>query len=216
VIKLNTVEEIKRKNKLKRNSYLTSDTKKQEELPKNLKYFKNLISRTLLAIIFVLGSMIFTNISDKNKELYQNIVLTNSLSFTKINNLYQSIFGSVDVINTKTNDASTVFSGSIKYSNMENYQNGVKLTVGINETVNVITSGIIVFIGEKENLGNTIIIQGNDGADIWYSNITDTDLTIYDYIESGSILGTSNSEDIYLTIEKDGKYISYEEYQKLI
>ena len=41
-------------------------------------------------------------------------------------------------------------------------------------------------------------------------------IQIYDYIESGTILGTSNSDYIYLTINKDGKYITYEEYQKLI
>ena len=93
-----------------------------------------------------------------------------------------------------------------------NLKNGTKLTVGMNEVINVITSGIIVYIGEKDDLGNTIIIQGNDGVDIWYSNITDYEIKVYDYVEAGSILGTSNGDDILLTIELDGKFISYEEY----
>lgn len=209
------IEQIMRKNKAKRKNYITSDDKK-DELPKNLKYIKNLISRTLIAIIFVLGSIIYTNLSAKNEELYKKYVLENSLSFTKINSLYQSLFGKVDIITKENDNTTSVFFNSIKYSNIEDYKNGVKLTVGINETINVITSGIVVFIGEKEELGNTVIIQGNDGVDIWYSNITDTDINIYDYIEAGSILGTSNSDDIYLTISKDGKYMSYEEYQSLI
>lgn len=208
------IDEIIKKNKAKRQNYVTNDTKK-EQLPKNLKYIKNFISRTLLAIIFVLGSIIYTNLSPKNEELYKKYVLENSLSFTKINNLYQNLFGKVDITNKK-NNATSVFFNSIKYSNIEDYKNGVKLTVGINEAVNVITSGIVVFVGAKDDLGNTIIIQGNDGVDIWYSNITDTDIKIYDYIEAGSILGTSNSEDIYLTICKDGKYISYEEYKSMV
>lgn len=212
---MSEIDHIIRKNKLKREKYVGGDiSAEKEELPKNLKYAKGLISRSLIAIIFVLGSIIFTNISDKNKELYQKYVLEDSLEFTKINELYQSVFGSVDI--TKKNNDSEVVFGSITYTNVEPFKNGVKLTVGMNEVVNVITSGIVVFIGDKDDLGNTIIIQGNDGVDIWYSNITDSDIKVYDYVEAGSILGTSNSEDIYLTICKDGEFMSYEEYQASI
>ena len=208
---MSEIDQIIRKNKLKRERYVDGEaSSKTEELPKNMKYIKGLISRTLIAIIFVLGSIIFTNISDKNKELYQKYVLEDSLEFTKINELYQSLFGSVDITN-KDNDSEVVF-GNINYTNIEPFKNGSKLTVGMNEVVNVITSGIVVFIGEKDDLGNTIIVQGNDGVDIWYSNITDTDIKVYDYLESGNILGTSNSDDIYITISKDGEFMSYEEY----
>lgn len=211
------INQIIRKNKLKRERYVDSSNheKKVDALPKNLKYAKGLISRTLLAVIFVLGSIIFTNISDDNKQLYQKYVLEDSLEFTKINELYQSLFGKVDITSDKSDDAEVVF-GNITYTNVEPFKNGVKLTVGMNEVVNVITSGIVVFIGEKDDLGNTIIIQGNDGVDIWYSNITDSDILVYDYVEAGSILGTSNSDDIYLTISKDGEFISYEEYMASI
>ena len=212
---MSEIDHVIRKNKLKREKYVGGDiSAEKEELPKNLKYAKGLISRSLIAVIFVLGSIIFTNISDKNKELYQKYVLEDSLEFTKINELYQSVFGSVDI--TKKNNDSEVVFGSITYTNVEPFKNGVKLTVGMNEVVNVITSGIVVFIGDKDDLGNTIIIQGNDGVDIWYSNITDSDIKVYDYVEAGSILGTSNSEDIYLTICKDGEFMSYEEYQASI
>ena len=210
------IKEIIRKNKLKRERYVdSSNQEKKEILPKNLKYAKGLITRTLLAVIFVLGSIIFTNINEDNKKMYQSIVLEDSLEFTKINELYQSLFGKVDITHDNEDDA-TMVSGNITYTNVEPFKNGVKLTVGMNEIVNVITSGIVVFIGEKDDLGNTIIIQGNDGVDIWYSNITDTDIKVYDYLESGNILGTSNSDDIYITISKDGEFISYEEYMASI
>lgn len=205
------ITKIIQKNKLKREKYM--DQSPAFNLSRRLKYAKNLTSRTLLAIIFVLGSIIFTNISDTNKALYQKYVLEDSLKFTTINNLYQRIFGSVDLT---SNDSDTPVFGSITYTNVENYKNGVKLTVGLNEVVSVITSGIVVYIGEKDDLGNTIIIQGNDGVDIWYSNITDTDILVYDYVEAGSILGTSNGENIYLTISLDGEFISYEEYMATI
>ena len=216
---MDEVNNIIRKNKLKRERYVdgssnTSNINK-ENLPFKLKYAKNLISRVLITVIFVLGSIIFTNVSDDNKALYQKYVLEDSLEFTKINELYQSIFGDVDITKKDNPDSEVVF-GDVTYTNIEPFKNGVKLTVDINEAISVITSGIVVFIGEKEDLGNTIIIQGNDGVDIWYSNITENDIKVYDYVEAGSILGSSNSENIYITINKDGEFINYEEYQASI
>ena len=216
---MDEVNNIIRKNKLKRERYVdgssnTSNINK-ENLPFKLKYAKNLISRVLITVIFVLGSIIFTNVSDDNKALYQKYVLEDSLEFTKINELYQSIFGDVDITKKDNPDSEVVF-GDVTYTNIEPFKNGVKLTVDINEAISVIASGIVVFIGEKEDLGNTIIIQGNDGVDIWYSNITENDIKVYDYVEAGSILGSSNSENIYITINKDGEFINYEEYQASI
>ena len=216
---MDEVNNIIRKNKLKREKYVdgssnTSNINK-ENLPFKLKYAKNLISRVLITVIFVLGSIIFTNVSDDNKALYQKYVLEDSLEFTKINELYQSIFGDVDITKKDNPDSEVVF-GDVTYTNIEPFKNGVKLTVDINEAISVITSGIVVFIGEKEDLGNTIIIQGNDGVDIWYSNITENDIKVYDYVEAGNILGSSNSENIYITINKDGEFINYEEYQASI
>lgn len=216
---MDEVNNIIRKNKLKREKYVdgssnTSNINK-ENLPFKLKYAKNLISRVLITVIFVLGSIIFTNVSDDNKALYQKYVLEDSLEFTKINELYQRIFGDVDITKKDNPDSEVVF-GDVTYTNIEPFKNGVKLTVDMNEAISVIASGIVVFIGEKEDLGNTIIIQGNDGVDIWYSNITENDIKVYDYVEAGNILGSSNSENIYITINKDGEFINYEEYQASI
>ena len=216
---MDEVNNIIRKNKLKREKYVdgssnTSNINK-ENLPFKLKYANNLISRVLITVIFVLGSIIFTNVSDDNKALYQKYVLEDSLEFTKINELYQRIFGDVDITKKDNPDSEVVF-GDVTYTNIEPFKNGVKLTVDMNEAISVIASGIVVFIGEKEDLGNTIIIQGNDGVDIWYSNITENDIKVYDYVEAGNILGSSNSENIYITINKDGEFINYEEYQASI
>lgn len=208
-----TKEDIIRKNKLKRSKYINSDCAELTISPR-LKYVKGLISRVLLTVIFVMGSMIFMNLSPKNKEMYQKYVMENSLEFTKINNWYQNLFGKVDLINKEKD--TPVFSDNIKYSSIIYNDNHSKLTVGSGSAIKVITSGIVVFIGNKDNLGNTVIIQGKDGVDIWYSNVTDTNMQVYDYVESGNILGTANSEYVYLTISKDGKFMSYEEYQKLI
>ncbi len=210
------IDTILKKNKEKRNSYVTVN-KSSSSLSPQLKYFKNLLSRSLLTVIFVLGSIIFTNISPKNHQLYEDYVLENSLEFTKINKFFQKYFGEVDIAKPKKEEDSTsVFLNSLNYTSIENFKNGYKLSLAPSSIINVITSGIVVFIGDKDDLGNTVIIQGNDGVDIWYSNITDTDINVYDYVESGSIIGTSSSDYIYLTLNKDGKYLNYEEYMSSI
>ncbi|MDE5540011.1 MAG: M23 family metallopeptidase [Bacilli bacterium] len=212
---METREDIIRKNKERRRNYISSDSSKDSLSPR-LKYLRGLISRVLITIIFVLTSMIFVNASSKNKELYKKYVFEDSLQFTKISNIYKSLFGEVNIGFKNQKDDTAVFASGIKYTDIGKYKNSSKLTVGTSSVVNVITSGIVVFIGDKDDFGNTIIIQGNDGVDIWYSNITDTDITVYDYVEKGNIIGTANTDDIYITISRDGEYLSYEEYQKLI
>ena len=70
---------------------------------------------------------------------------------------------------------------------------------------------MVVFIGEKENYGSTIIIENLDGIDFWYSNISTTNLKLYDYVEKGNLVGEV-SNDLYMVFSKDGKYLNYEEY----
>ena len=65
------INAIIRKNKEKREKYVDNSNNKNNNLSKNLKYIKSLLSRSLVTLIFVLGSIIFTNISDDFKKLYQ-------------------------------------------------------------------------------------------------------------------------------------------------
>ena len=81
-----------------------------------------------------------------------------------------------------------------------------------NTPISVITSGIVVFLDEKEGYGKTAIIQGIDGYDIWYGNITDSSVKLYDYVEKGFILANSNDDFYYNVFYKDGNKVSYEEY----
>ena len=66
-------------------------------------------------------------------------------------------------------------------------------------------------MGEKENLGYTIIVQGVDDVDIWYSNIKNSSIKLYDYIETNAVLGEVD-DSLIVTIVKNNKYLGYEEY----
>ena len=168
------------------------------------------LTRFMLAIIFFLARIIFTNISDTNLLLYKEYVLTESLPFTKIKNWYEELFGSVL---PKSENTQTVMSGKLVYKEITDYLDGESLTVNAKSLVNALASGVVVYSGEKEGYGNTVIIQGIDGADIWYGNLENISVSLYDYIESDTILGNTTDEYLYLVIKKDNKFIKYEDYQ---
>lgn len=176
----------------------------------NKKNINKLITKFMIAIIFFLISIIFTNYSDKNLLLYKEYVFTESLPFTKLKGWYEDLFG--EVLPTQDN-TQTVFNGKLVYKEISDYYDGEKLVVSKNTLVNNITSGVVVFSGEKDNYGNTVIIQGIDGVDIWYGNLENVSVSLYDYIETGNVIGQTKDEYLYLVIKKDNEYIKYENYQ---
>ena len=173
---------------------------------------KRIVSKLLLSIIFLLVSIILINKNNNVKEFYQKNIYTNSWSFTKFNSLYNKYFGSL-VKDYQVPDTSNVFNETLSYSHIEDYLNGSILSVSNNYMVPVIESGIIVYLGDKDALKNTCIVQGVDGVDIWYSNIDISKLTLMDYVNKGEFLSTTLSDKLYLTLERGNEYIKYEDYQ---
>ncbi len=176
----------------------------------NKKSIKNFISKFLLAIIFFLSSIIFTNINDKNLLLYKEYVLTENLPFTKIKGWYEELFGEVL---PKDDNNKMVIKGHLVYKNIENYKDGEVLTLTTNTLINSLQSGIVVYCGEKDDYKNTVIIQGIDGVDIWYGNLTNVSVKLYDYVEKDKLIGETNSDLLYLVIKKDNNFLKYEDYQ---
>ena len=70
----------------------------------------------------------------------------------------------------------------------------------------------MVFIGEKEEYGKTIVIEGENGTTITYGNIKNTDIKLYEYVAKGKYLGETNGENLYVTILKNGEYLDIETY----
>lgn len=174
------------------------------------KYIKGFITRCLLCIIIFLLISIFCNFSDKNLLWFKNNIYDNNINFTFFNNIYNKYISKYlpfDVYEEKI-----VMSEGLVYEDKKTYLNGVSLDVGDNYNMYSLCGGIVVYIGDKEGLGDTVIIQGIDGVDYWYSNLENLSVNLYDYIESDTLIGVSKSDKIYLTFVKNGEYISYEEF----
>ena len=108
-------------------------------------------------------------------------------------------------------DVVSVFNEKINYKEKYDYNDGVKLVVDNNYLVPVFESGIVVYKGEKDNYGYTVIVQQVDGVDVWYSNIS-SDIDLYDYVEKGSLLGEVKDNNLYLYFYKNGEFIDYKTY----
>lgn len=168
------------------------------------------INKIFIVIIITLGVLIGIKKNQKFNDFFYKNIYESSIPFVKINNWYEKIFGS-SLPFKNVNNTDMVFNEKLAYNSSEKYLEGVRLNVQNEYMVPSYGTGLVLFIGEKENYGNTVIVSLNDGIDIWYSNIKPS-VSLYDYIKEGELVGTSISDYIYVVFKKDGVVLNYEEY----
>ena len=173
---------------------------------------KAYINKCLLIILIFLVCAIVVkkDIGFKNNVI--KYVYEDSFKFTGLKRIYDKYFGKYLSIDKIVPKEQQVFSEKLSYNKSNDYKDGVKLGVETNYMVPTLESGIVVFIGDKEGYGNTIIIEQIDGVDVWYANIDNTDKKMYDYIEKGSLLGEVKGNSLYLVFQKEGKFLNYKDY----
>lgn len=174
---------------------------------KSFIYINQILITSLLTVI----TLIVLKSNIKVKEIFYEQIYQKNISFAVINNWYQNKFGSpIPFSNLLEEKTEAVFQEKITYSSKEEYEDGVKLTVTSNYLVPSMETGMVIFVGEKENYGNTVIIEQVNGIEVWYSNIKSS-VKIYDYIEKGSLIGEADGT-LYLVFKKDGNILNYEDY----
>ena len=183
-------------------SYLNKPSKKKLSI---------FITKILLCFIILLSSLIFTSLNDNNLILFKKYVFEETFPFMDFQSLYQKYTSSL----RKENNVKQVFASSLEYTDINKYLDGDSLSIGIDTQIKSFASGIVVFIGEKEGYNKTIIIQGSDGYDIWYGNLENINVSIYDYVDKEKVIASA-SDNLYIVIAKDNKYYTYEEYQNKI
>ena len=164
-----------------------------------------------VASFFLILATICKYNNDYRDIIYKKIYLDN-FSFTQVKQFYSKYLGGVSFLDKYVLDTKPVFNENLTYYEKSRYYDGVKLKVDNNYLIPSIESGIVVFKGEKEHYGNVVIIQGMDGVDIWYGNISTSNINLYDYIEEGSFIGETINETLYLVYSKGGNILNYEEY----
>lgn len=172
-----------------------------------------LLTKLLISIIIILSSLILTNLSSNVRSFYQKNIFQNNISFMNISKFYDKYIGNFNN-KKKTSDEILVSNNDVNKAEMKEINGSYYLEVGLDYPVNFLASGIIVYTGDKDDFKNTVIVQGIDGVDIWYSNVIMNEYSLYDYVSKGKVLGSVNDSQLIITIMKDGKKVPYEEYFK--
>lgn len=205
------VDDIKRRNKDKRNNYVLNSNKKGEEVVKQKKVIYSFLFKVCVAFLFFLVIGIVIKQKPSYKDYIYNKLYNESFTFASINKFYNEKFGDIlPVYNIFKNDSKEKVSGEFTYSKKEEYLNGSKYTVDSEYLMPALESGLIIFIGDKDDLKNCVIIQGIDGYDYWYSQIEKPDFKLYDYVEKGSLLGLV-TKSIYVAKQKNGEFVLFDE-----
>ncbi|MBQ8472670.1 MAG: M23 family metallopeptidase [Bacilli bacterium] len=191
--------------------FLTNKEKENKKDKKN--YLVSFFNKVLVCFILVITCLILFKSNSSFKEFISNNVYQDNISFAYLNNLYNKYFG--DLLPNINNETTTpVFNEKLEYNSYNIYLDGYKLSVSNSYLVPIIESGIVVFMGNIEGYGESIIIEGIDGVDIWYSNILNPSVKLYDYVTKGSFLGEVNGNELYLVFERNQEYLKFDEYIK--
>ena len=175
------------------------------------KLYNSLIKLMILIIMFI-GSLIYVKTSDDNKQKMYDLLFKDNISFSKINNLYNEYLGDVLPFKGLVSDTKPVFNERLEYSSANIYKDGVALNVSDSYLVPAIGEGIVIFVGEKEGYGKTVIVEQSDGVNVWYSNLINLNVNIYDYIEEGNLIGETKDNILYLVFKKEEKVLDYKEF----
>jgi len=175
------------------------------------KIITSILNKVLISAILFLVALIMTKNKTYKDEIYKYVYGYN-LSFQEIENLYKKYLGFIVPSSPTEEGTSPVSSEKLTYDSLTEIEGGVKLKVGKMNPINAIESGLVVFVGEKENLGKTLIIEQTDGVEAWYVGVDIPELKIYDYVEKNAIIGNSEEENISIYFKKKGESIDYKDY----
>lgn len=186
------------------------NTKNIDNSKRKIKLF--LLKFVTITLLFCFLTILVKSNTNIKNSIYKYVYNTN-ISFSSIKKFYNNHIGNIIPFQNIFEDKK-VFNEKLEYKELSTYNKGVKLKLSDNYSIPVIKGGIVIFVGEKENLGKTVIVQQSDGIDAWYGNLSNINVKLYDYIEDNFILGEAANNELYLEFQKDGVNIDYKEVLK--
>lgn len=177
------------------------------------KTVKIAILKGIIVIILVLFGTLITRKSNNLKGSIYNNVYNKYISFAPIKKIYNKYLGEILPFQNIIKDE-PVMSEKIRYNDLSAFNNGVKLTLDNNYAIPILSDGIVIFIGNKDNFNKTVIIQDENGVDMIYGNLSKVNVKIYDYVKKDDLLGEADNNTLYLAFQKGEEYLDYKEFLK--
>lgn len=169
------------------------------------------INQVLICIVLFLATLILTKNTSFKDKLYEFIYSYN-FSFLEIEDFFKKNFGSIIPSTSDKKGTQVVSSEKLEYKKLTEIEDGVLLLVDKGQVITSLESGLVVFIGEKEEYGNVLILEQVDGVEAWYIGITLDEFNLYDYVEKGTIIGESSNTEIKLLFKKNKEGVDYKTY----
>ena len=202
------LERIRNEMKEKRKK-INKDTKKK----RNGFVLYRYLCKVFFVIFLTLLVLIFIKKDPQFKTDFYKFVYNSHFSFATFNDVYEKYMGNpLPFKDLLVQGTEPVFNEQLVYKETNIYKDGVELKVDKNYMVPALDSGIVVFIGDKEDYKDTVIVQQANGIDVWYSNVAVNNLKLYDYIEKGNLIGEVKTDSLYMVFKKDGKVLDYKDY----
>lgn len=182
--------------------------------PKENNWLPKVVSKFLITVVLTLITLIVLKINPSLKEKFYTVVYENNFSFATINKLYNDWFGDILPFGKDKTNNEMVFDEKLVYEEISDYHDGAKLKVANNYLMPVLESGLVLFVGTKDDYNTCAIVQGSDGIEVWYCNVTNLNVKLYDYVEKGTLLGEITDNTLYLVYKKSGEVLDYQNYIK--
>lgn len=183
---------------------MTYEEYKNKKDSKANNIFKKILSKLFTIVMFTMIVITLSNMSPKFKSFIVDKVLNSTIDFSFVNKLSNKV---TNVFKTSNNTLPVV---KEENNRKERYKDGIKYIVNKGASVNIKDSGIVTYIGNKDGYNNTVIIQQSNGYYAWYGNIKE-EVKLYDYIESGSKIGETLTNEYYYMLLKDNKPVNLNE-----
>ena len=169
--------------------------------------------KSMICISLFLGLGIVCKGNSTYKYFIQKKIYQEYLDYSLVKVFYDKYLGGVFPIeNLSSSGLKAVFNEKLVFESATGYEEGVELVVDYNYLVPVIERGVVVYVGEKEGYGSVVIVEGSNGIDIWYGNMDNVMVKVYDMVESGSYLGSVMDNKLYLVYTKDNEFLNYNDY----
>lgn len=191
---------------------IKKDLKNKKRKDKSNNFIFSFLNKFLITCLITIVCLIFLKKNPYFKQCFYSAVYEKNFNFAFFNEVYNNYFnGKLPFSDFFNKNEELVFNEKLDYSLSNPYLDGVNLTVDSNYLVPSINNGLVVFVGVKENYGNVIIVQSEDGVNVWYGNLNNINVPIYKYVKKGELIGECN-QSLYLVFKKDGNVLDYKKY----
>ena len=166
-----------------------------------------------LCVCLFLGLGIICKMDINYRKYLERKLYQESLDFSRVRLFYNKYLGGIFPIENSFNKGIiSVFNEKLIYNNYDDYKDGVSLEVEYNYLVPAIKRGLVIYRGVKEGYGNVVIIEGDDGIDIWYGSLCNIVVELYDFVESGNYIGDVCDNKLYLVYTNENNFLDYKKY----